>query len=226
MEWLLTDHDGSKKLRTGNSCDSCHGNDGKNLAQSPAVILNVSISRSKDDTVFKLTWPGPRAATLAAMTDAGSSKAFQRAGCWAACHDDVKGMSDGGMLAKYLGQTRSKMTIAGGGDALKPSADIATMRAESNFINIWEVSLVDAVVNYGKTGTILEAITLQDLPIPASAHWKDGIWDVTVTLDHPLQERTTINFGLLQDVNGVRTHYFSLPFVLVGDGSMMKLTAQ
>ena len=45
----------------------------------------------------------------------------------ATCHDDLIGMAsatDGSKLTKYLGGSRVKLSRKGGGDAMKPAADI------------------------------------------------------------------------------------------------------
>ena len=75
------------------------------------------------------------------MLGSEALKSTAQAGCWAACHDDAPGMaSDSGQkLGKYLSRSRSKNTATGGGDSVRPQAELDAALAAGEFLELLEV---------------------------------------------------------------------------------------
>jgi len=225
MEWLLTDHEGASKFRRGKSCQSCHGEDEESMSASP--IRNLDITLEKVDDTLKLTYAfvGPSHIILSAMFDAGAAKAFQRGGCWAACHNDIIGMPENKKHGKYLGQTRAKMAKQGGGDVLKALKTIDAMRSSNNFVKIWSIELNDDQVVNEFNGSILEDKSQQKVELPANVDRSGENWRVTVTYDLPA-DGTAVGFALLQKSEAETAHYVSLPFSIVYSDGGINLEAE
>jgi hypothetical protein len=219
MEWMLTDHEGASGTRGGKTCASCHIA-GFRLPRE-RISVDVSIEPVADGVAMTLVWPGPETTTLGIMMDAGGARAFQRAGCWVGCHDDVRGMSADGDQAKYLGQTRARMTRTGGGSELKADADLASMRAESNLIEFLKVDLKAGAPAVLSRGAILDKeylAVVEDAQVSAAREGDN--WRVKLTLT-PARSDTVVGFAVLQNAGGKDgpLHYMSLPGTLKSDKS-------
>ncbi len=214
MEWMLTDHAGASGIRGGKACESCHIA-GFRLPKE-RISLEVSVEPASDGVAMTFIWPGPTTATLGVMMDAGGARAFQMAGCWVACHDDVRGMSPDADQTKYLGQTRSKMTRNGGGSGLKPGTDIADMRAASNLIEFLKVELKADLPPVLSRGSILEQehlAVVEDAEVSVTREGEN--WRVSLTLT-PASGETAVGLAVLQAADGADqpSHYMSLGGVL------------
>lgn len=161
-EWLLTkaDHGGAEKMREGKTCQDCHAGEeadmgkliarGEKLEPMPgkaevgSVVVNVKAVRDGDDLRMRFSWPaadGP--GRVALMIDDGGVKEFARGGCFGTCHADLTGMphAEGTERTKYLVQSRTKIRRTGGGDALKPPAELAALLQAGTFVELWEAEL-------------------------------------------------------------------------------------
>lgn len=124
------------------------------------------------------------ATKVTVMFNDGKVGEANRAGCFAACHDDATGMpsANGATRTKYLPKTRLKMTRHGGGDALKPAADLAKMKADGYFLEYWQARL-----NPGKPAEAANGIVFdkreQTSPtvVHADAAYSNGTWSVTLS---------------------------------------------
>jgi hypothetical protein len=211
MEWILTAHDGAKGFRAGDNCTKCHGGDEQSISNQPIIALHSQFELVGDELLVTINWAGEATAKLSVMFDAGGARAFVRAGCWAACHSDIRGLD--GTQEKYLGQTRSHMTTAGGGTATKDKATLQAMRTDNNYVNILQLALEDGALLNAKTGTIAETKTLSNFAGVATANWQAGQWQVTLAL--PVFSSTTVlGFALLQPNGSTLDHYVSLPLEL------------
>ena len=93
---------------------------GMGEAQAGKVIpaareVAVSFSNNTDQLTVTLTWQGPEDdVDIALMWDDGG-EAFRRGGCFAACHNDLPGMSAdrGQHTGKYLWASRSQLQRVG-----------------------------------------------------------------------------------------------------------------
>jgi hypothetical protein len=106
-----------------------------------------------------------------------------RGGCFAACHDDMTGMPSAGGARRthYLAATHAKLTRQGAGDALKPDADLAKLKADGYFLEDWQ-----AAVNPGApakpTGYVVFAKRDQaSLPLTAEGTTANGVTSVTLS---------------------------------------------
>ncbi len=218
MEWLLTDHEGARKFRSGKQCTDCHERDASDLPGKP---LHLTLQASIHDQGMQLnfSWKGSPQTILSVMADAGASQAFARAGCWAACHDDIDGMQAAGGQSKYLGQTRAAMSRSGGGAALKDNATIDAMRTNRNFVHIWQVDLDSAKPAMLSQGSILETKNLKDAR-EVQATWQDETWQVEFVTEMP-GPQTTFDLGILEPSSDQRAHYVSFPLqFIVNDGQV------
>jgi hypothetical protein len=126
----------------------------------------------------------PGAATMVSvMFSAGKSAEITRAGCFAACHDDSAGMASnkGEARTMYLGATRTKLTRQGGGDALKPAADLAKLRADGYFMEFWQAQLNPGQPAKALDGIIFDKRTEAPGGVAAEASFANGGWSVTLS---------------------------------------------
>jgi hypothetical protein len=226
MEWILTEHYGAKGFRSGDTCQKCHGGNEQALSSQPIINLETRFAVAGDSLLLDLAWTGGPTAIMSVMLDPGNARAFARAGCWAACHDDIRGMQ--GSQEKYLGQTRLHMTAAGGGTDTKDSASLAAMQTSQNYIQILQLDLQDGTLASASSGTILATKTLEafgDNPTDkASASWAAGRWQAKISLPLPAAS-TTLDFALVEHKGSTTQHYVSLPHELLksNDGYGLKV---
>jgi hypothetical protein len=123
------------------------------------------------------------ATKVTVMFDDGAVSEANRGGCFAACHDDSAGMASaaGATRTMYLPRTRAKMTRQGGGDALKPVADLDKLKVDGYQLEFWQ-----AMLNPGqpaKAGTEI-VFDKRSVPSPsivsAQATQSGGVWSVTL----------------------------------------------
>lgn len=209
------DHSGGPKFREGRSCRSCHEGEERDIgaaivgggALEPAPIpgkagsltLRVKAAHDGERLYFRLRWqPGPPlakkldpdvASRVTVMLDDGSVREAGRAGCWGSCHDDAMGMAsapEGGRIQKYLGASRVRLTRQGGGENLKPEAELEQLIGQGVFLEYWQAKL-----NPGQAAQAVGAHILErrhkdpQTPVRAEANFADGEW--TVLLSRPLK---------------------------------------
>jgi hypothetical protein len=124
------------------------------------------------------------------MLGDGTVPSFERGGCWATCHADLKGMPSaaaGKDLTKYLARSRTKVTAEGGDENYKSDSELEDMLNKGMFIEYWQAVIADKSAKAVPVdGYILEKRHVNDKPmVNTEASLKDGTW--TVTLSRPLK---------------------------------------
>lgn len=233
LEWVLSDHEGAKQFRRGSSCVSCHEGETADMgkralaaaAEKPAgakshIQGELNFTQSKDRLQLEFRFAAPKEPfTLSFMFDDDRTSAFERAGCWAVCHDDMKGMPSDLGLKKYLGYTRKKLTRSGGGKELKSEAELEALLDKGVFVELWEIK----VAADGKTSSeqmrVFDSLhPIEPAKLSASASYNNGAW--TVTVSRPLDfagEKSFIaaqSFGiaLQNQAHQGSDHWVSLPW--------------
>jgi cytochrome c-type protein NapC len=117
------------------------------------------------------------------MFSAAKTADLMRAGCFAACHDDSAGMASnkGEPRTMYLASTRAHLTRQGGGDALKPAADLAKLRADGYFMEFWQAQLNPGQPAKALDGLIFDKRTEAPDAVAAEATFANGNWSVTLS---------------------------------------------
>ncbi len=234
-DWLLQAHPGSQPLRQGRGCRQCHRGEEALMGAAQASgfapaarAMSVSFAADADNLTLTLRWQGPPdEADIALMWGDGGSDAFLRAGCFAACHSDLPGMSQdrGQNTGKYLLVSRVQQQRIGQSPVVKSAADLETLLAEGNSVAMWRVRLA--------TGKIEVAALLADVSwqstdlIQINKNYVDGYW--TVALTAPLNNtallkpftvdgRYTLGIALHGAANPGGKHWVSLPMSLSFSG--------
>ncbi len=232
-EWLLTAHPGSQPLRQGHNCQQCHRGDeaamGDVLAEgvTPASRdVTVAFSRSKGKLMMDLSWAGPPTdQAISVMWGDRDNRIFQRGGCFAACHNDMAGMSRdrGQQTGKYLQASRVQQAAVGRPALVKNQQQLAALRAAGQFVEAWRVALGDGAKTV-ETASLLEKLEWQaDDRLGLSARHENGLWKLRITrplgaLDglrnFSVEQRFTFGIAL----NGADTpggkHWVSLPMTM------------
>lgn len=164
---------GARKIRSGMSCRDCHNDEedelgstlakgGHDLAESAATLTHTSIAvevkaaYESGNLHLRLSWPAEEnvEASFSMMLGDDSYSSTAQVGCWAACHDDTRGMPSGGeaMLTKYLSRSRTENTSTGGGVSYKDADELAALLAQGQFLELWTISSAGV----GKRGYVLE----------------------------------------------------------------------
>ncbi len=253
-EWLLTDHEGSADIRSGQFCRHCHNGmqaemgqklvsgalmEPEPIAGKPgSVEAEIKTAHDRDKFYLRLSWSavpfgGDKSypefeAMTSLMLDDGTVPEIARGGCFGACHADLDGMADSdgaNNVDKYLVKSRSKMTRHGGGDHIKPQAELDGLLASGFFSEIWQARLnrgQDAEVT---SGYILETRHLHARSgVAAKAEFRDGIWAVefsrSLTSNGPdfksleAGKTYTLGFAIHDAYVRGRRHYVSLGYTL------------
>ncbi len=233
-EWLLSRHPGSQPLRHGASCQQCHRGDEAKMGASlagdfaPATrSVGVRVDRQGDELRIRLDWAGPaQDADIALLWGDEQTPTIQRAGCFAACHSDMPGMSRdrGAERGKYLLDALAQQRAIGRPALFKDADELAALRSAGQSGELWRVKLAA-----GGSATVQSAALLtppewrEDSPLSGSASYRDGRWQVT--LRRPLaggdglkamRADGTYTFGIAlhgADNPGGR-HWVSLPLTL------------
>jgi len=166
-------HKGATKFRAGETCMDCHKDEEAEMGASQAGLtgfkgrssVNVDLRAVVSDGSLHLRLSGPavdgKAPAVAVMLGNDALKSTAQSGCWAACHDDAPGMSsDTGLkLGKYLSRSRSKNTATGGGDSIRPQAELDAALAAGEFLELMEVN----ASGEGRRGHILDKLHVREL---------------------------------------------------------------
>ncbi|TXS95589.1 hypothetical protein FV139_06830 [Parahaliea maris] len=233
-EWLLGIHPGSQPLRHGASCQQCHRGDearmGSDLAGDfrPATrAVQVSVGRSGNTLEVQLAWAGPPDdADIALLWGDSQTPTIQRAGCFAACHSDMPGMSrDRGQdTGKYLLASRAQQQAIGRPALLKDAGELRALQDAGQYGELWRVKL------QGEASGRIESAVLLSQPVwheastlTGSANYRDGRWQVVLRRpmagsegQRALLENDTYTFGIAlhgSDNPGGK-HWVSLPQTL------------
>lgn len=259
------DHSGAPKFREGRNCRACHAGEerdigativgGEKLEPSPipgkagSLPLRVQTAHDGERLYFRLQWkaqPAPAtkmdpdvASRVTVMLDDGSVREFARAGCWASCHDDAVGMASApadARIQKYLGASRTKLTRQGGGENLKPEAELDRLMQQGMFLEYWQAKLDPGRPVQAVGGWILDRRHKdEDGPVRAEARLEQGEW--TVILSRPLRvdarghktlapgKTYTVGFAVHEGHADHRFHYVSLEHTLTLDGGSADFVA-
>ncbi len=256
-EWVLSDHSASKTVRKGGHCRECHDTEepemgnkmvaGKKLEPAPiagkpgSVPINVKAMHDADRLYVRVQWKDTgfhsgkkmddqHPVKIALMMADKSVKESTIAGCWGACHDDATGMASAGdaKRALYLSGSRSEITRKGGGDAIKPDAQLDTLLAAGNFMEFWQAEVrADQKVD-ANDGYVLEKRNKSKTPlVESTAQLKDGVWSVVLSRKLKVNEKGhrsfesgqpyNIGFALHDDYASGRIHYVSFGYTLALD---------
>jgi len=262
LEWLMTpaDHKGADKFRAGTTCISCHTGlerpmgdtiaSGKKNEPAPipgkpgSIAAKVQFAHDAQNLYVHLEFSdagqpdakmSKSAAAVAMMLDGGGVPEAARAGCWAACHDDSAGMASAGTSARtmYLGKTRAQLSRHGGGDTLKPAAELTTLRAGGYTFEYWLVQLDPARKPVASNGTVFDKRAPTKTIVTADATRTGTTWSVTLARKLkagvvPLApgKRYTVAFAIDAGHAAKRFHYVSFERSLVLDQGVADFVAK
>ena len=253
LEWLMTpgEHKGADKFRGGKACASCHNgeeraignaiasgkkNEPAPIAGKPGFITaHVQVARDAQSLYVRLQFsdagqPDARmdkaAAKVAMMLTGDGVPEAQRAGCWAMCHDDSQGMASAGGSTRtmYLGRTRAQLSRQGGGDALKPAAELTNLRAGGYTFEYWQVQLGPGMKPVTANGTVFDKRSQTGTTVTADVTREGPDW--VVMLSRRLNagavalvpgKRYAVAFAIDAGHTAKRFHYVSFERSLVLD---------
>ncbi len=124
------------------------------------------------------------ATKVTVMFSAAKVPEFGRMGCWSACHDDAASMASGAgaTRTKYLPKTHAKLTRQGGGDALKPAGELATLKADGYVLEYWQARLNQGAPAQAAQGTVFDKREeVKPSAVTAEATFANGTWSVTLS---------------------------------------------
>lgn len=244
-EWLLGEHPGSQPLYQGRNCRQCHRGEeaalGKSQVGNSKLVAHrdiaVSFDKDQDSIRMVLKWQGDHDDSDIALMwgSQRTSAGFQRGGCFAACHNDLPGMSRdrGQQTDKYLFSSRLQQQGIGRPPIQRDDSELKAMMAQGEFAVLWRIRL-----DSGETqaATLLDKVHWQPSPpVTANTSYKNGSWTVQIRRRLGVQEEhlTTFNpqgrytFGIAlhgKDNPGGK-HWVSLPitFSYAGDDTDFKV---
>lgn len=256
-EWVLSDHSAAKTVRSGGKCRECHETEeadmgkkmvtGQKMEPAPipgkpgSIPVNIKFTHDAARIHVRLTWKDTgfhsgakkdvdHPVKVAMMIGDKQVKESSVAGCWGACHDDSTGMASAADAKRslYLGASRTAITRHGGGDNVKPDAELASLLASGNFLEFWQAEVKsDQSVNV-KDGYIFEKRNISKTPlVEANAELKNGTWTVTMSRKLQIEEKGrrafqpdqiyNVGFALHDDYAEGRIHYVSFGYTLALD---------
>jgi DmsE family decaheme c-type cytochrome len=191
-EWMVSQHPGAQSLRQGRDCEQCHQGEertmGEALAKRGQAVsrdIDVAFAKTQDQLRVTLSWQGPADdQQISIMWGNDGNEAFRRGGCWASCHDDMPGMSQdrGQQQGKYLSAARAQQQLIGQPAKLRSSAELARLRSEGNYVEIWQASLDKEKPTPLRGGTILNQLSWSDnSELEGQVEYTKGRWTVTFT---------------------------------------------
>jgi predicted CXXCH cytochrome family protein len=242
-EWLTQAHPGSQPLRQGSSCQQCHRGEEATLGEArsgdfqPASReVQVAFSREGDQLLIALQWQGSEQdAAISLMWGDGSNTAFQRGGCFAACHSDLPGMARnrGQQISKYLAVSRAQQQQIGQPPIIEDETGLQQLMDEGNFVEMWRVRLDSTMVE--KSLVLAETNWQPDKLIQINKSYRDGQWRVAlrrnmhntkVGLNFMLESKYTFGIALNGASNPGHGHWVSLPLTLSFGGDETDFTAE
>lgn len=242
--WLLHNHPGSQPLRQGANCQQCHRGEeaamGEVLANgsisTSSRIIDVQFQRDPDSLQLLLGWDGAADdSQLSLMWGDETNPGFSRGGCFAACHDDLEGMSrDRGQVAsKYLAISRKQREQVGQPAILKDDASLDQLLSQGNFAEIWRLELSSGKL---QTAVLLADTLWQDAKLTSvKKSYDQGRWTVALVrtlgntetgLSFIPGRRYTIGLALNGTDNPGGKHWVSLPMTLSFGGNDTDFTAE
>ena len=256
-EWVLTtaDHPGADKFKGGKNCAACHIGDEKNMGDllvsgkknEPTPIpgkpgsMSAKVQFTHDAQNFYVHFefadagqPNAKmdnayATKVTMMLDDGDVPEANRAGCWGMCHDDASSMpsANGSSRTMYLGKTRAQVTRQGGGDALKPAGDLATLKSGGYEIEYWQARLNPGAPAVAANGIVFsKREETKPTAVTAEATYSGGVWSVTLSRKLNVGpgfvalvpgKRYTVAFAVHSGHTAKRFHYVSFERSLVLD---------
>ncbi len=173
------------------------------------------------------------------MLDDGAVPSFDRAGCWALCHEDNAdmGFTPGkAPMPKYLPETRIRILRTGGGSHARSNDEVRAMRARGLFVEYWQACLNRGAPPDAVDGYLLDRPHENPDPVvSATAARRDGSWTVVMsrplrprnTLFKPLMHGRTYTLGIaVHEANAAgRWHHVSLEHTLVLDAGKADFVA-
>lgn len=127
----------------------------------------------------------PAVATkVTVMFDDGKVPEANRAGCFAACHDDLTGMpsAQGATRTMYLPHSRIKLTRQGGGDNLVPPDQLAKLQSEGYQLEYWQAQLNPGQPAKAATEVVLAKREVASKNIVTADATQSGTtWSVTIS---------------------------------------------
>ena len=256
-EWVLTetDHPGAAKFRAGKNCAACHIGDEKDMGalmasgkkNEPTPIPNkpghiaakIQFAHDAQNLYARLVFaegnqPDAKmdskyTTKVTLMLDGGGVPEANRAGCWGMCHDDSSSMASAGGANRtmYLGKTRATMTRQGGGDALKPAAELASLKAGGYWLEYWQAHLNPGAPAVTVNGTVFDKREeTKPTAVTADATYAGGTWTVTFTrklnagagfIPIVAGKQYTVAFAIHSGHTAKRFHYVSFERSLVLD---------
>lgn len=190
-EFVLTpsEHSGYARFRGGKNCRQCHdgeekkfGNDiGKALGTKRPTSIEAEMRVARDDKGlhFRFEWTptgyveNPKLDPeyehrVTVMFVEDRNRLARRAGCWAACHDDLRAMPSFDKkadLTMYLPVSRTEMSRQGGGENYKPPKRIRRILEAGLFYEYWQARIPPGKPAVAKSGWILEKRHEHDKPV-------------------------------------------------------------
>ena len=242
--WLLENHPGSQPLRQGANCQQCHRGEeagmgealGDGSINATHRAVDVAFKRVEGELSINLSWEGPGDdQQLALMWGDDTNPAYARGGCFAACHDDLKGMSRdrGQVSSKYLSVSRQQRQQIGQPAILQDQATLEELKAQGSFAEIWQLDLQSGDLKVAQ----LLADTEWQAPklISVNKNHDQGVW--TVELRHSMGNtenrlninqgrRYTVGIALNGEDNPGGKHWVSLPLTFSVGGIDTDFTAE
>jgi hypothetical protein len=159
-----------------------------------------------------------------------------RGGCFAACHDDMTAMAsaDGATRTHYLAATHAKLTRQGAGDALKPDADLAKLKADGYFLEDWQARINPAQAAKPTGYVVFAKRDEASLPLTADGTSANGVTSVTLSsklapgggfLGFAPGTTYRVAFAVHDGHAAGRFHYISLERTLVIDSGTADFVA-
>lgn len=197
VEWLTTRHPGAQPLRQGAAaCRECHQGEmqhmGETLGASADAAtrdVNVSLAQAAGRLELTVSWSGATSRTVSVMFGDDRNPVFAVGGCFAACHDDMAGMSKQRDLGhtKYLDSSRQQRRSIGRPAIVYDEATLARMRADGDAVELWQAKVVNGVLKALETFTVLEARD-PDAEAPVTANARAAGDRTSVTFSRPLAD--------------------------------------
>jgi hypothetical protein len=259
-EWLLIPANhaaGARRMREGRTCLSCHEGEehtigerigsGQVLEPDPmpgmpgTFDLELKVTRDDSHLHLRLAWPAstgsaPRgesdvAARVTVMLGSDALPVAHVAGCWAACHNDMRDMPNAhsDQLTKYLPNSRVRLTATGGGTDVRSDAELAAELEAGRFLEYWQARLGETELTGVVDGYVLESRHRNEsAALDAHARREGDRWVVEISRPlapgdgAPRKElvagtRYTIALAVHDNHYTHRHHYVSFPLDMMLD---------